>query len=219
MDKEKDQYPLPKVAVTTNIDPSKSIHFQEWKECRSTISRFDDKVLNLRKYGFSLLTLLLGSSGFLYAELMTDANLNTGAVIGIYFAIMLLILGLFRMDRMYHVFLRGAVNRAKALEDLPDLQMALSKEISEITKKCRTATWGVSLYILFCFANFLLVFGATMNFKSLEDYLRSFITQWHIVLIYVVIALFIISLILLYHSRSKKGVLAGDKTDIKEIED
>lgn len=167
MDKETDQGRRPKPSDSTDTDPSKSIHFQEWKECRSSIARFDDKVLNLRKYGFSLLTLLLGSSGFLYAELIKDVNLNNGAVIGIYFAIMLLILGLFRMDRMYQVFLRGAVNRAKTLEDLPDLQMALSKKISELTGKCRTATWGVSLYILFCIANFLLVFGATMDFNQI----------------------------------------------------
>lgn len=218
MDKETDPGRRPKPSDSVDTDPSKSIHFQEWKECRSSIARFDDKVLNLRKFGFSLLTLLLGSSGFLYAELIKDVNLNNGAVIGIYFAIMLLILGLFRMDRMYQVFLRGAVNRAKTLEDLPDLQMALSKKISELTGKCRTATWGVSLYILFCIANFLLVFGATMDFKSLEDFFRSFIIQWHIILIYVVVAVFIISLILLYHSRSKKGALAGDKTD-KEMED
>lgn len=115
--------------------------FQEWKACRDTIAAFDKIQLDLRKYGFSLITILLGANGVIFGE----TRLSLLSVLGIYLTILVLIVGLFRLDRVYHVFIRSTVMRAMQLET--DMHMRLSIEISQWSERVRTDTWGNFLYV------------------------------------------------------------------------
>ena len=38
---------------------------EEWKSCRETVSKFDSTLIDLRKYGFTIITSLLTAGSFL----------------------------------------------------------------------------------------------------------------------------------------------------------
>jgi len=87
---------------------------QEWLECRVTVGRFDGYLADIRKYGFTLVTLLLTASA-----LVTPANSavdRPAAAI----VILLLLLALFMIDMYYWVMLKAAVGRAVTLEGSSD---------------------------------------------------------------------------------------------------
>ena len=67
----------------------------EWRESRSTIDRFDRITVDLRKYGFSLITIMITGSSILFD--VTKLNSPLSLVI-IPTVIVLLILGLFFVD-------------------------------------------------------------------------------------------------------------------------
>ena len=77
----------------------------EWKECRATIGRLDATSADLRKFGFSLVTILITADSF-----------QGGRTMSVSIAIMTLIAALFAVDRYYTVLLNAAVERALDLE-------------------------------------------------------------------------------------------------------
>lgn len=113
-------------------------HLEEWKECRGTIARLDGVLVDLRKYGFSLVTILITASGFFVEN--TEKQLSLPAVsIGI----MVLITALFAVDRYYTILLSAAVERALDLEG-PILSVhhptdnALTQLMGEVTALLET---------------------------------------------------------------------------------
>lgn len=83
----------------------------EWQECRKTIGRLDTTIADLRKFGFSLVTILITASSFLGRQDLPDAGKVSVAV-----ALMGLIAVLFAIDRYYTLLLNGAVERALDIE-------------------------------------------------------------------------------------------------------
>ena len=165
-----------------------NILLKEWEECQKSLTKFDDIILNIRKYGFTFITILLSADGFLYSRV----DLQIEEKFGIYFALMVLIIGLFRIDRYHEIFLRGAVERAMVLED--ELGMGLSKSITKWSKRLNTATWGVGLYLLFCVANYLLIMGTILSkFTTKPSYNVAFRD-----IVYITVASLIILIIVLY---------------------
>ena len=144
------------------------LDFQEWKKCHASIDHFNKTIVDLRKYGFTLITVLLSADGFLYAKFLKDGNPPYGAAVGVCIALMLLIVGLFRVDRFHEIFLRAAVVRAEILEE--DLKMKITSTISEFSKECKTATWGTWLYVLFCTANALLAITPVIKLGKLPAF-------------------------------------------------
>jgi hypothetical protein len=94
---------------------------EEWKECRSTIARLDGILADLRKYSFSLVTVLITATGFF----ITKADQISLPAVSI--GIMVLITALFAVDRYYTLLLNGAVERALNLEG-PDLEEDLERD-------------------------------------------------------------------------------------------
>jgi len=142
---------------------------EEWKECRQTIARLDQIIVDLRKYGFGLVTILLGASGFLYQS----TEMTLGGTLGIFVALLVLIGALFCIDRYHEIFLRGAVERGQVLEDL--LDMGLTRQISRNTEMLKTDTWGIGIYLLFCAADFYLAVGSVVDFRDWEVLQRSMV--------------------------------------------
>ena len=66
----------------------------EWQECRTTIGRLDSTIADLRKFGFSLVTVLITASGFLGQQVP-----SLESKISVSVAIMILIAVLFAIDR------------------------------------------------------------------------------------------------------------------------
>jgi hypothetical protein len=124
--------------------------FEEWKECRSSIGRFDQSLVDIRKFAFSLITGLLTASAFF----ASSSGLPPIGRELIALAMMLLILGLFTIDRYLEILILSAVKRAQELES--ELSLELTSAIRRETERAGTDTWGITLYSLFVFASALL---------------------------------------------------------------
>lgn len=130
-------------------EPGKAL--DEWKECRSTIGRFDSILVDLRKTGFGFITTIIGISAYLFGSVAqqggnTVPTADPLAKLAVYAAITLLILMLFMIDRAHNIWLRKAVERASDLE--VKLQYSLTKDLSGQIS-IGSARWiALSLYLL-----------------------------------------------------------------------
>lgn len=82
----------------------------EWQECRLTIARFDGFLADTRKYGFTLVTVLLTANA-LIAVGDTAVDRPAASIV-----VMALLLALFMLDSYYWDLLRAAVERAITME-------------------------------------------------------------------------------------------------------
>lgn len=94
---------------------------EEWKHARDTIKDFDDRIHDLRKYGFSVITTLLTITGFLSTAGVDP--ITEPARVAVIAAIMLLIVALRYMERNYQMFQRAISDRARILENLLNLEL------------------------------------------------------------------------------------------------
>ncbi len=83
----------------------------EWQECRQTIGRLDATIADLRKFGFSIVTVLITASSFLGQQVPSFESKTSVSI-----TIMILIAVLFTLDRYYTLLLNGAAERALDLE-------------------------------------------------------------------------------------------------------
>jgi hypothetical protein len=97
----------------------------EWQECRQTISRFDGNLSDTRKYGFTLVTLLLTANALVTTrDPVVD---RTAASI----VIMALLLVLYLLESYYNDLLMATAKRAAELEgDHPKLITGLLIEVA-----------------------------------------------------------------------------------------
>ena len=93
---------------------SQEILLEEWKEARSSVGRFDEYLLNLRRYGFTLATILIGADAYLSITQGVHPWGKAGAAA----AIMLLIFALFLLDHHVKTLQSIALYRAAELEKL-----------------------------------------------------------------------------------------------------
>jgi hypothetical protein len=114
---------------------------QEWQECRVTAGRFDGYLEDTRKYGFTLVTLLLAANA-----VVVPAAVRPAAAI----MVLALLLALFMIDNFYWVMLKAAVKRAIALEG--------AGQISSVLKKRATDSHVTELVLAF-YGLFVLIAG------------------------------------------------------------
>lgn len=146
-------------AETMTDDSQRQQMLDEWTACRQAVAGFDKTLVDLRRFGFTLVTILLSANGFLFAQ----STIGEVAKIGIFIALLVLIAGLFRQDRTQEVFVRGAVLRALAIERR--LGASLTYQIAYWSERGRTGTWGHLLYLSFCLADLVLVAGGLIDSK------------------------------------------------------
>lgn len=133
-------------------------YHEEWTECRQTIARFDTILIDLRKYGFTIITGLLTAGSFLGFDTPT-ASLQVGVII----VTMVLIVILYWMDIYYQNLLYGAVLRAIFLE-IFRLERGLSKYVSGLYGRSGMGWLLHFLYGGFFIAAFILgMFAATIS--------------------------------------------------------
>lgn len=113
----------------------------EWQECRITIGRFDTILVDLRKFGFSLVTTLLGASAFI-----TFSNHSINAATAAFILIMVLITVLYAMDIFYTSLLNGAVERALDLEATVT-SFRITKYLSDNAQRVRSVTVTLIVYL------------------------------------------------------------------------
>ncbi len=126
----------------------------EWKECRSTIDRFDKLLVDLRKTGFSFVTVLVTAAATLQAKGILGTAAGEGQpqqpayesllYLSAFGAFALLIVTLFLIDVVHAVWLKSAVDRAHEIER--HLQFQLTQKISDSTKNGVAPLVGPFLY-------------------------------------------------------------------------
>src|SRR5215831_16151429 len=92
----------------------------DWKECRTTIGRLDGLLADTRKYGFTLVTVLLTANALVTPHDPIVDRIAASA------AVMALIVVLYTIDRYYWILMGAGAQLAGQLEK--DLQL-------------RTTTW------------------------------------------------------------------------------
>ena len=137
---------------------SEEIILEEWKEARRSVGRSDEYLLNLRRYGFTLATILIGADAYL----SITQDVLPWAKAGAAAAVMLLIFALFLLDHHVKTLQSTALCRAAELEKLLGLVSESPSEGSEdvahqsLSELCQdvTGSWqmthgGTPIYFLF----------------------------------------------------------------------
>ena len=131
---------------------------EEWKTARDVLTKIDERIHDLRKYGFSVVTTLLTISGFLSTTGTTPVGDQVRVAVTA--AIMLLIVALRYMERNYQMFQRATAIRARILER--SLNLELTDKISAWYS--RGKLWHADLvYTFFAIAAFFVGLSATVS--------------------------------------------------------
>lgn len=138
------------INVTTNSNKDKKSKEQkiddylleDWKIAQNTIQYFDTIIVDLRKYGFTIIT------GLLTAEfLLGITEKKFLEIVPITLITIILISALFTIDIYFDSLLRSAVRRAVYIEKR--LPMNTCFQISAFAEKAGTNTAGILLYGIF----------------------------------------------------------------------
>lgn len=161
--------------------------FQEWTSARSLIMWYEDKIHDLRKYGFSLVAALLSTTAITAMLKMDQA---ASAILIILTCVLLIAVYLF--DRNYRFYQQSAAGRAKILE--PILNIKLSEVLSDwyYTKKMFNII--PALYVIFIWIT------CSLGFFVASEY-------WPAIAIFGIIATIIIGILFLVVDRN-----SGEKT-------
>lgn len=137
---------------------SEDILLEEWREARRSVGRFDEYLLNLRRYGFTLATILIGADAYL----SITQDVLPWAKAGAAAAVMLLIFALFLLDHHVKTLQSTALCRAAALEKLLGLvpknpgkgrtdatYQSLSELCQDVTRSWQMTHGGTPIYFLF----------------------------------------------------------------------
>lgn len=184
---------------------SQEILLEEWKEARTSLKRFDEYLLNLRRYGFTLATILIGADAYLSMTEGVSPWAKTGAAA----AVMLLIFALFLLDQHVKALQRAALNRAARLErqlgmgtqsDHEQRQDAASRTLSELQQEIinspQVTHGGTPIYFLF-----LIVTGSLGSVAVLTTKNGMELNKWGSLIAVALICLFLCVGSLLYNWR------------------
>jgi hypoxanthine phosphoribosyltransferase len=199
----------------------------EWQETRSSIDRFDKICVDLRKYGFSLITFMITASSIAFEATGLTSVLP---VLIVPFSIMTLICGLFLADRYYEVLLLACVLRSRQLEDTSQgiletkssvyHRLNLTTFLEDNVQKTRAHLFSLLIYLLFIAASFLLGFFSLMAYFQQAGKPAS-IGPLIVLVVFGVIALFF--LFTINHtmaslvSRIRSDVIIDDRIIIRKL--
>ena len=105
----------------------------EWKECRSTIDRFDKILVDLRKTGFGFVTAIVSGATFFFVPDRTKPVLED-ARFSVFTIIMVLTLTLYVVDRVHQVWLQEAV-------DLDAVRTDLLAVVNQAVEPAHASVW------------------------------------------------------------------------------
>ena len=105
-------------------DRDRANHLEEWKIARGTMQFFDDKLYDLRKYGFGLVTALLAAEGVLIGTTSGGSDVDPPIRFAVFAVTLLLILGVHFIDQNYRVSQQVINMRAVVLERKLNLELS-----------------------------------------------------------------------------------------------
>lgn len=145
----------------------------EWKEARHSIDRFDQITVDLRKYGFSFIAIIISSSSVIFDAAKVQ---NPLPLVIVPLVIAILTLSLFLADSYYQVLLLATILHARHLENIhkeflgknPSGQIYfgfnITNFIEDKVQKTNAHFYTVIVYILF------LLISSLMGIFSLWAY-------------------------------------------------
>ena len=143
----------------------------EWKECRSTIDRFDKMLVDLRKTGFGFVTAIAAGAQFIF----TDAN-YFAAKAALLAMLIVLIITLYSIDLVHQLWLDVAVERAKTIErDRFSGSISLTTEIGTKYKPFRAGALGLILYAMLLLATCSVFFFSVPKSEPLTSGHHGFV--------------------------------------------
>jgi hypoxanthine phosphoribosyltransferase len=185
----------------------------EWRETRSTIDRFDRITVDLRKYGFSLITIMITGSSILFD--ITKLNSPLSLVI-IPTVIVLLILGLFFIDSYYVILLMATILRSEFIENTHQellggqvenqiyYGLSITSFLEDKVQKSRAHYFTILLYICFLLASVLLGMFSLSSYRESTGRALSLYFEWMLV------AIFFTAMALMYFGSGGVSRLIGE---------
>jgi hypothetical protein len=126
----------------------------EWKECRTTIDRFDKILVDLRKTGFGFVTAIAAGAQFVFAD-----NNNFDPKAALLAMLVILIVTLYWIDLAHQTWLDVTVERAKEIEnDVFNRTISLTNKIGEKFLPARAIILGFFLYVFLLAATCMVFF-------------------------------------------------------------
>lgn len=164
-------------------------HLKEWAAARDVLKQFDDRIHDLRKYGFSFVTALLTAQAFLIpgvaALLAKQAPIPETTKAAVLSVTIFLIVGLQVIEKNYLLIQEAAAMRARILER--SLNLELSDIITDKLRKARPKVRAYANYVYYILIAG--VFGLGLSILG-QDLLA-----WSILIIATVVALLWIRMI------------------------
>jgi hypothetical protein len=170
---------------TSMIGPGDPRFDKEWAECRTTIGRLDNVLVDLRKLGFSFITALLTAGAVLsFLGIQTVANVDVPPIptrAAPFISIVVLIVALFFLDSYYEVLLSAAVERALDIETLTDPAIRLTKYIGINAGRSRASNITLGLYLFLLLAACGLAVLAATTKTSVIGGVTSVSFEWNLI--------------------------------------
>jgi hypothetical protein len=105
------------------------LHFKEWQESRDVLKVFDDRIHDLRKWGFSFLTALLAAESLLIPRTASiavgESSIPDVTKVVVMLVTLVLIIALRLIERNYQLFIKCAAERARVLERILNLELTV----------------------------------------------------------------------------------------------
>ncbi|WP_277896909.1 hypothetical protein [Methanobacterium formicicum] len=144
-------------------------YLKEWATTRELLGKYDDKIHDLRKYGFSFITALLTAQALLIrgdVNPLSDSTVLPDFVKAVVIGItILLILALAFFEKNYKVIQEAAVERALILEKT--LNLELTESISYVFKNENAQKYKFYVYVLFVLGANLLAIAIIIPYSSI----------------------------------------------------
>jgi len=136
------------------------MHLEEWKKCRDVLKEFDERIHDLRKYGFSFLTALLTAESFLipgYLNGSADKILPDSIKLAVLGVTLLLIIALRLIERNYQLFIKCAAQRSRIIER--SINFELTEIITQRHRAENIKKYELRIYYAFTLGVFALGFA------------------------------------------------------------
>jgi len=124
---------------------------KELEQARDSLKAFDDRLHDIRKYGFSFITALLAAQSILIPAVDSgsagSSSISDFVKLGVLSVTLLLLVALRVLEYMYMSFNEATATRARVIERR--LNMELTEVITARFRWAKLGLWAICLYIFF----------------------------------------------------------------------
>lgn len=171
-------------------DNSGDSGLDEWKVARDMLDKFDDRINDLRKFGFTFLSGLIAADALTKLWAAPDDRIRLSVVI----ITLLLTVALMVLDKNYILFQDAAAIRAKILE--VRLNLELTETISFRSRIDRFRYYVLSVYLAFAFVGGGI--GILLFYTKVDYFVATIVS--------IAVAVLLICLINRIHPNSERQV-------------